>query len=73
LRNTLGTKNNIVLWGNSLRNQVNSLSVGFLTKEENDTGVLYTHEFTFDDEGYPLTKKTFWIGALQSEFEYIYE
>jgi len=73
LLSVLGTENNIVLWEDNLRQQATSLSSGFLIREENENGNVRQYDYTFDENGHPLSRKTYWNEELQSESQYFYE
>ena len=63
---------NVVLFGNSLANQSDSLTTELISKITSDTS---TQEFIYilNDNNYPISMQNFSNGNLRNEYEYIYE
>jgi|TARA_B110000240_G_scaffold2123_1_gene2486 hypothetical protein len=63
---------NVVLFQNSLDNSLESFTTELIKKvESNSTIIEYT--YTLNNDNYPLTKKDFYNGKLENEFDYYYE
>lgn len=65
-------KANPVLWGNNLDDYVGSSADKFLIKEESNS-YMNENKYTFDTDGYPIRKETYYNNELGSELEYIYQ
>jgi len=63
---------NVVLFQNSLNNSLESFTTELIKKVESNTTII-EYEYTLNDDNYPLTKKDFYNGKLENEFDYYYE
>jgi len=63
---------NVVLFGNSLSDQSDSLTSELISKITSDSS---SKEFIYslDDNGYPISMQSFYDGNLRNEFKYTYE
>lgn len=63
---------NVVLFQNSLNDSLESFTTKLIEKVESNTTTI-EYEYTLNDNNYPLTKKDFYNGKLENEFDYYYE
>jgi hypothetical protein len=63
---------NVVLFQNNLNNSLESFTTELIKKVESNNTII-EYEYTLNDDNYPLTKKDFYNGKLENEFDYYYE